>query len=417
MLYYLFTWLDKAFNFPGAGVFQYISFRAAMSVITSLVIILILGKPFIKWLKRKQIGETVRDLQLEGQKEKEGTPTMGGIIILAAIIVPTLLFAKLDNIYVLIMLGTTVWLGLLGFLDDYIKVFRHNKEGLPGKYKIVGQVTLGLAVGLLIMYHPDITIKEKSSLESFVATHNVNIQDNYDRATREFSKDPIKSTKTTIPFVKNNELDYAKIITWMGDWAKKWVWVLYVIIVIFVVTATSNAANLTDGIDGLATGTSAIIGATLAILAWVSGNIIFANYLNIMYLPNIGELAIFITAFVGATLGFLWYNSHPAEIFMGDTGSLPIGGIIAVFALLIRKELLIPIMCGIFLIEDVSVILQTSYFKYTRKRYGEGRRIFLMAPLHHHYQKKGIPEQKIVMRFYLIGILLAIVSIVTLKLR
>ena len=417
MLYYLFTWLDKAFNFPGAGVFQYISFRAAMSVITSLVIILILGKPFIKWLKRKQIGETVRDLQLEGQKEKEGTPTMGGIIILAAIIVPTLLFAKLDNIYVLIMLGTTVWLGLLGFLDDYIKVFRHNKEGLPGKYKIVGQVTLGLAVGLLIMYHPDITIKEKSSLENFVATHNVNIQDNYDRATREFSKDPIKSTKTTIPFVKNNELDYAKIITWMGDWAKKWVWVLYVIIVIFVVTATSNAANLTDGIDGLATGTSAIIGATLAILAWVSGNIIFANYLNIMYLPNIGELAIFITAFVGATLGFLWYNSHPAEIFMGDTGSLPIGGIIAVFALLIRKELLIPIMCGIFLIEDVSVILQTSYFKYTRKRYGEGRRIFLMAPLHHHYQKKGIPEQKIVMRFYLIGILLAIVSIVTLKLR
>lgn len=417
MLYYLFTWLDKAFNFPGAGVFQYISFRAAMSVITSLVIILILGKPFIKWLKRKQIGETVRDLQLEGQKEKEGTPTMGGIIILAAIIVPTLLFAKLDNIYVLIMLGTTVWLGLLGFLDDYIKVFRHNKEGLPGKYKIVGQVTLGLAVGLLIMYHPDITIKEKSSLESFVATHNVNIQDNYDRATREFSKDPIKSTKTTIPFVKNNELDYAKIITWMGDWAKKWVWVLYVIIVIFVVTATSNAANLTDGIDGLATGTSAIIGATLAILAWVSGNIIFANYLNIMYLPNIGELAIFITAFVGATLGFLWYNSHPAEIFMGDTGSLPIGGIIAVFALLIRKELLIPILCGIFLIEDVSVILQTSYFKYTRKRYGKGRRIFLMAPLHHHYQKKGIPEQKIVMRFYLIGILLAIVSIVTLKLR
>ncbi|MBR3528434.1 MAG: phospho-N-acetylmuramoyl-pentapeptide-transferase [Bacteroidales bacterium] len=417
MLYYFFTWLDKAFNFPGAGVFQYISFRAAMSVITSLIIMLIFGKPFIKWLRRKQIGELVRDLNLEGQKEKEGTPTMGGLLILAAIIIPTLLFAKLDNIYVLIMLGTTIWLGLLGFLDDYIKVFRKNKEGLKGKYKIIGQVILGLAVGLLIMYHPDITIKEKQSVESYVATHNVNINDNYNRAKTEFSKDPVKSTKTTIPFVKNNELDYAKIITWMGDWAKHWVWLLYVIIVIFVVTATSNAANLTDGIDGLATGTSAIIGSTLAILAWVSGNIIFSNYLNIMFLPNIGELAIFITAFVGATLGFLWYNTHPAEIFMGDTGSLPLGGIIAVFALLIRKELLIPILCGIFVIEDISVLMQTTYFKYTRKKYGEGRRIFLMAPLHHHYQKKGIKEEKIVIRFYLIGIVLAIISIVTLKLR
>ncbi len=417
MLYYLFDWLDKSFNFPGAGVFQYISFRAAMSVITSLIIMLILGKPFIKWLRKKQIGETVRDLNLEGQKEKEGTPTMGGLLILAAIIIPTLLFAKLDNIYVLIMLGTTIWLGLIGFLDDYIKVFRKNKEGLRGKYKIIGQVLLGLAVGLLIMYHPDITIKEKSSVESYVATHNINIQDNYDRAKSEFSKDPVKSTKTTIPFVKNNELDYAKIITWMGDWAEHWVWLLYVVIVILVVTATSNAANLTDGIDGLATGTSAIIGSTLAVLAWVSGNIIFANYLNIMFLPNIGELAIFITAFVGATLGFLWYNTHPAEIFMGDTGSLPLGGIIAVFALLIRKELLIPILCGIFLIEDVSVIIQTVYFKRTKKKYGEGKRVFLMAPLHHHYQKKGIKEEKIVIRFYLIGILLAIISIVTLKLR
>ncbi len=417
MLYYLFTWLDKTFNFPGAGVFQYISFRAAMSVITSLIIILIFGKPFIKWLRRKQIGETVRDLHLEGQKEKEGTPTMGGLLILAAIIIPTLLFAKLHNIYVLIMLGTTIWLGLIGFLDDYIKVFRKNKEGLSGKYKILGQVILGAAVGLLIMYHPDITIKEKQSVESYVATHNVNIDNNYSKAKTEFAKDPVKSTKTTIPFVKNNELDYAKIITWMGSWAQKWVWLLYVLIVIFVITATSNAANLTDGIDGLATGTSAIIGSTLAILAWVSGNIIFSNYLNIMFLPNIGELAIFITAFVGATLGFLWYNTHPAEIFMGDTGSLPLGGIIAVFALLIRKELLIPILCGIFVIEDLSVLLQTSYFKYTRKKYGEGRRIFLMAPLHHHYQKKGIKEEKIVTRFYLIGILLAIVSIVTLKLR
>lgn len=413
----MFTWLDKAFNFPGAGVFQYISFRAAMSVITSLIIMLIFGKPFIKWLRKKQIGETVRDLKLEGQKEKEGTPTMGGLLILAAIVIPTLLFAKLDNIYVLIMLGTTVWLGLIGFIDDYIKVFKKHKEGLRGKYKVIGQVLLGLAVGLLIMYHPDITIKETSSVESYVASHNVNIGDNFERAKSEFAKDPIKSTKTTIPFVKSNELDYAKTITWMGDWAKKWVWLVYVIIVIFVVTATSNGANLTDGIDGLATGTSAIIGSTLAILAWVSGNIIFANYLNIMFLPNIGELAIFITAFVGATLGFLWYNSHPAEIFMGDTGSLAIGGIIAVFALLIRKELLIPIMCGIFLMESLSVIIQTTHFKRTKKKYGEGRRVFLMAPLHHHYQKKGIKEEKIVMRFYLIGILLAVISIVTLKLR
>lgn len=417
MLYYLFTWLDEAFNLPGAGVFQYISFRAAMSVITSLIIMLIFGKPFIKWLRKKQIGETVRDLNLEGQKEKEGTPTMGGLLILAAIVIPTLLFAKLDNIYVLIMLGTTLWLGLIGFIDDYIKVFKKHKEGLRGKYKIIGQVTLGIAVGLLIMYHPDITIKETSSVENYVASHNVNIEGNYERAKSEFSQNPVKSTKTTIPFVKSNELDYAKIITWMGDWAKNWVWLVYVVVVILVVTATSNGANLTDGIDGLATGTSAIIGATLAILAWVSGNIIFANYLNIMFLPNIGELAIFITAFVGATLGFMWFNSHPAEIFMGDTGSLAIGGIIAVFALLIRKELLLPILCGIFLMESLSVIIQTTYFKYTRKKYGEGRRIFLMAPLHHHYQKKGIKEEKIVTRFYIIGILLAIISIVTLKLR
>lgn len=417
MLYYLFTWLDEAFNFPGAGVFQYISFRAAMSVITSLIIMLIFGKPFIKWLRKKQIGETVRDLHLEGQKEKEGTPTMGGLLILAAIVIPTLLFAKLDNIYILIMLGTTLWLGLIGFLDDYIKVFKKHKEGLRGKYKVIGQVMLGLVVGLLIMYHPDITIKETSSVETYVASHNINVEGNYAKAKSEFSKDPVKSTKTTIPFVKSNELDYAKIITWMGDWTKNWVWLVYVIIVVFVVTATSNGANLTDGIDGLATGTSAIIGATLAILAWVSGNIIFANYLNIMFLPNIGELAIFITAFVGATLGFLWYNTHPAEIFMGDTGSLAIGGIIAVFALLIRKELLLPVLCGIFLIESLSVIIQTTHFKRTKKKYGEGRRVFLMAPLHHHYQKKGIKEEKIVTRFYLIGILLAIISIVTLKLR
>ena len=425
MLYYLFNWLDKTFDFPGAGVFQYISFRAAMSVITSLIIMLILGKPFIKWLRKKQIGETVRNLGLEGQKEKEGTPTMGGLLILAAIIIPTLLFAKLDNIYVLIMLGTTVWLGMIGFIDDYIKVFKKHKEGLRGKYKVIGQVVLGLVVGLLIMYHPDITIKESSSVESYVAAHNINIEDNFERAKNEMSQDPVKSTKTTIPFVKNHELDYAKIITWMGDWANNWVWLVYVLIVILVVTATSNGANLTDGIDGLATGTSAIVGSTFAILAWVSGNIIFANYLNIMFLPNIGELAIFITAFVGATLGFLWYNTHPAEIFMGDTGSLTIGGIIAVFALLIRKELLIPIVCGIFLIESLSVIIQTSGCKIYRRRHKlpasvavpVEKRPFLMTPLHHHYQKKGIAEEKIVTRFYLVGIILAIISIVTFKLR
>ncbi len=383
MLYYFFDWLEHTFDFPGAGVFQYISFRAAMSAITSLVIMLIFGKPFIRFIRSRQIGETVRDLHLEGQKEKEGTPTMGGLLILAAIVIPTVLFAQLDNIYVLIMLGTTLWLGFIGFTDDYIKVFRKNKEGLPGKFKVFGQVALGLAVGLLIMYHPDIT----------------------------------GGTTTTIPFVKGNELDYSRIVTWMGPWAEKIVWLVYVLIVIFVVTAVSNASNLTDGIDGLATGTSAVIGVALAVLAWVSGNVIFANYLNIMFLPNIGELTVFVAAFIGATLGFLWYNTYPAEIFMGDTGSLALGGIVAVFALLIRKELLLPVLCGIYVIEDLSVIIQRTHFKRTKKKYGEGRRVFLMAPIHHHYQKKGIPEPKIVQRFIIIGILLAIVSIVTLKLR
>ncbi|MBP9991437.1 MAG: phospho-N-acetylmuramoyl-pentapeptide-transferase [Bacteroidales bacterium] len=391
MLYYLFDWLDKTFDFPGAGVFQYISFRAGMSIITSLLMLLLLGKPFIKWLRKKQIGETVRDLNLDGQKQKAGTPTMGGLIILASIIVPTLLFAKLDNIYVLIMLFTTIWLGMIGFIDDYIKVFKKNKQGLSGKYKVIGQVLLGLVVGLLIMFHPDIT----------------------------------GSTETTIPFFKNNELDYAKIITWMGDWAQNWVWLLYVVIVIFIITAVSNAANLTDGIDGLATGVAAVNGGALAILAWVSGNIIFSHYLNIMFLPNIGELTIFVAAYMGATLGFLWYNTHPAEIFMGDTGSLALGGIIAVFAILIRKELLLPILCGIYLVEDLSVIIQTTGCKLYRKKHKIPlgtpipieKRPFLMTPLHHHYQKKGIPEQKIVQRFIIIAILLAVVSIVTLKLR
>ncbi len=417
MLYYLFDWLNRVFDIPGAGVFQYISFRAAIAVITSLIITIVFGKPLINYLRKKQVGETVRDLGLEGQKQKEGTPTMGGLIILSAILIPTLLFAKLDNIYIIIMLLTTVWLGALGFIDDYIKVFKKDKEGLSGKFKILGQVLLGLIVGLTIMFHPDITIKEKTSVESYVEAHNVNIDKNYEKAKKEFAQHPEKSTKTTIPFVKNNEFDYAHLITWMGDWAKDWVWLLFVFVVIFIVTAVSNAANLTDGIDGLATGTSAIIGGTLAILAWISGNIIFSNYLNIMFLPNIGELTIFIAAFVGATVGFLWYNTYPAEIFMGDTGSLALGGIIAVFAILIRKELLIPVLCGIFLLENVSVIMQRSYFKYTKKKYGQGQRIFLMAPIHHHYQKKGISEPKLVQRFFLVGIILAVITIVTLKLR
>lgn len=391
MLYYLFHWLDSL-DIPGAGMFQYISFRAAFSAITSLLIMLLFGKRFIRFIRRKQIGEMVRHLGLEGQEEKAGTPTMGGLLILAAVIIPTLLFAQLDNIYVLIMLGTTLWLGTVGFIDDYIKVFKKDKSGLPGKFKIFGQVSLGIVVGLLVMFHPDI------------APH---------------------STLTTIPFVKNNELNYADIITWMGDWAQNWVWLVYVVVVILVVTAVSNASNLTDGIDGLATGIASVNGGALAILAWISGNVIMAEYLNIMYLPNIGELTVFIAAFVGATLGFLWYNSHPAEIFMGDTGSLAIGGIIAVFALLIRKELLLPVLCGIYLIEDLSVIIQTASCKIYRRRHHlpmsqavpVEHRAFLMTPLHHHYQKKGLKEQKITQRFIIVSILLAVVSIVTIKMR
>ena len=390
MLYYLFDWLDRAFDFPGAGVFQYISFRASMAAILSLLIMLFCGKPFIRFIRRKSIGETVRNLGLEGQKEKEGTPTMGGLIILSAIVIPTLLLAKLDNVYVITMLVTTVWLGLIGFIDDYIKVFKKDKAGMPGKFKVFGQVVLGLGVGLLLSFHPDIA-----------------------------------STKTTIPFVKGNEFDYAWLISWMGDWTQNWVWVVYVLVAIFVVTAVSNAANLTDGIDGLATSTASIIGGALAILAWLSGNIIMANYLNIVYLPNIGELTVFITAFVGAALGFLWFNTYPAEIFMGDTGSLALGGIIAVFALLIRKELILPILCGIYVVEDFSVILQTWGCKLYRRKHHLppdqavpiDKRPFLMTPIHHHYQKQGIAEPKIVQRFVIIGILLAIVSIVTLKLR
>lgn len=417
MLYYLFDWLDSSFDFPGAGVFQYISFRAACAVITSLLITIVFGKKLINYLRKKQVGETVRDLGLEGQKAKEGTPTMGGLIILAAILIPTLLFAKLDNIYVIIMLITTIWLGALGFVDDYIKVFKKNKAGLSGKLKIVGQVVLGIVVGCMMYFHPDITIKEKTEIAQYSQQHNLQDKSQYEQAKVEFQQESSRSTKTTIPFVKNNEFDYSWLIKWAGDNYKDYAWIIFIPIVIFFITAISNGANLTDGIDGLATGTSAIIGSCLAILAWVSGNIIFANYLNIMYIPNVGELTIFIAAFVGATMGFLWYNTHPAQIFMGDTGSLAIGGIIAVFAILIRKELLIPILCGVFIVENLSVVMQVSYFKFTKKKYGEGRRIFLMSPLHHHYQKKGYPEQKIVQRFFIVSIILAVTTIVTLKLR
>ena len=417
MLYYLFGWLHDTLNIPGAGVFQYISFRAAGAIITSLLITIVFGKKLIELLRKKQVGETVRDLGLEGQKAKEGTPTMGGLIILAAILVPTLLFAKLDNIYVIIMLITTVWLGALGFIDDYIKVFKKNKAGLSGKLKIVGQVILGVVVGCMMYFHPDITIKEKQEIATYSQNHNLQRQSDYQQAKTEFMKESARSTKTTIPFVKNNEFDYSWLIKWIGKDYKDYAWIIFIPIVIFFITAISNGANLTDGIDGLATGTSAIIGACLALLAWVSGNIIFANYLNIMYIPNVGELTIYISAFVGATVGFLWYNTYPAQVFMGDTGSLAIGGIIAVFAILIRKELLIPILCVIFVAETCSVVLQVSYFKFTKKKYGEGKRLFLMAPLHHHYQKKGYAEPKIVQRFMIICIILAVTTIVTLKLR
>ena len=404
MLYYLFTYLHEAFDLPGAGVFQYISFRAAMAVIVSLLISMIFGKSIIRILAEKQVGESVRDLGLEGQAEKAGTPTMGGIIILSAILIPTLLFAKLDNIYVILMLITTVWMGFIGFLDDYIKVFKKDKEGLAGKFKILGQVSLGLIVGSILYFHPDVVMREQVEVVN-------------ESAQIEYVQEDVKSTMTTIPFVKNNEFDYSDLLSWAGEKAQGWAWLIFIPMVIFIVTAVSNGANLTDGIDGLATGTSAIIGLVLAIFAYVSGNIIFADYLNIMYIPNSGELVIFIGAFVGACVGFLWYNSYPAQVFMGDTGSLAIGGIIAVFAIAIRKELLIPIVCGIFLVENLSVVMQVTYFKYTKKKYGEGKRIFLMSPLHHHYQKAGLHESKIVTRFWIVGIMLAILSFVTLKLR
>ena len=417
MLYYLFQYLDKI-DFPGAGVFQYISFRSAMALITSLIIALIFGKKIIRFLQKMQIGETVRDLGLEGQLKKQGTPTMGGIIILASIIIPTLLFAKLHNIYIIILLVTTVWLGFMGFLDDYIKVFKHDKKGLKGKFKILGQVSLGLILGLTIYYSGDIVIREKASKNIVEAKTEITKTTKAFESRAVYMSDDIKSTKTTIPFFKNNEFDYESILAFLGTTARKqWVWLIFVLAVIFIVTAVSNGANMTDGLDGLATGVSAVIGTTLGILAYVSGNIIFADYLNIMYIPYSGEMVVYASAFIGATVGFIWYNSYPAQVFMGDTGSLAIGGIIAVFAILIRKELLLPILCGIFFVENISVMLQVGYFKYTKRRFGEGRRMFRMAPLHHHYQKKGYVEPKIVTRFWIIAIMLAVVTIVTLKLR
>jgi phospho-N-acetylmuramoyl-pentapeptide-transferase len=417
MLYYLFTYLDQLIDLPGAGLFQYLSFRAAAAVITSLTITLVFGKNLIMYLKKKQIGESIRDLGLEGQLEKKGTPTMGGLIILAGILIPTILFAKLDNIYILIMIFTTVWLGFIGFLDDYIKVFKKNKEGLRGRTKLVGQISLGLIVGSVLYFSPEVVIKEKATIHSYMQRNNVLKANVYEHAKEKFTNESVKSTKTTIPFFKNNEFDYAVLLSWAGKNASKYAWLIFIPVVIFIVTAISNGVNLTDGIDGLATGTTAVAAATLGILAWVSGNIIFADYLNIMYIPNTGELTIFISALVGAAIGFLWYNTYPAQVFMGDTGSLALGGIIAVVAIIIRKELLIPILCAIFIAENLSVVLQVSYFKYTRKKYGEGRRIFKMSPLHHHFQKLGYHESKIVQRFIIVSIMLSVITIVTLKLR
>jgi len=418
MFYYLFTWLHKEFDFPGAGVFQYISFRAAMAIITSLIVSLLFGKRIIEAIRNKQIGETVRDLGLAGEKQKSGTPTMGGLIILAAIIIPTLLFAKLHNIYIILMLVTTVWLGLIGFLDDYIKVFKKNKEGLSGRYKIIGQVGIGLLVGLVLYFNNDVVIKER------IVSNTKTAWVNGDSSRVQIPKYAVAETKclkTTIPFVKNNEWDYNKLISWVCNDCNKWGWIVFIPIVIFFVTAISNGANLTDGMDGLATGSSAIIGVTLGILAYVSGNMVFADYLNIMYIPNSGELVIFIAAFVGACVGFLWYNSYPAQVFMGDTGSLALGGIIAVFAILIRKELLIPILCGVFIVENLSVVMQVVFFKIRKRKHGleyaKANRLFKMAPLHHHYHKSGLHESKIVSRFWIVGIMLAVLTIVTLKLR
>ena len=417
MLYHLFKYLNNHFDFPGSGLFEFISFKAALSVITSLIITLVFGGKLIRFLHKKQVGETVRDLGLEGQLEKSGTPTMGGIIILAGILIPTILFADLSNIYIQLMLVSTVLLGAIGFIDDYIKVFKKNKEGLAGRFKVFGQIAVGLIVASSLYFHSDVTIKSKVG----EVNNPVGIEQSEVNGLLSFEDESnwveTRSTKTTIPFIKNNEFDYSWLLTWISNDLEKYTWIIFIPLVIIIVTAVSNGANITDGLDGLATGTSAIIGTTLAIFAYLSGNLVFADYLNILFIPESSELVIFISSFVGACIGFLWYNSYPAKVFMGDTGSLALGGIIAVFAIAIRKELLIPVFCGVFLIENLSVILQVSYFKYTKKKFGEGRRIFLMSPIHHHYQKKGVHEAKIVARFWILGILLAVLSIVTLKIR
>ncbi len=410
MLYYLFEYLEKNYQFPGAGLYQFISFRAASAIILSLLISTIFGKKIINKLRKKQIGETVRELGLAGQIEKSGTPTMGGLIIIFSTLIPVLLFARLDNIYVILLIVSTVWMGAIGFVDDYIKIFKKDKAGLQGKFKVLGQVGLGLIVGTTLFFHPDVTIKEEVKHE--------NPQELVESVTAitEF-KEEEKSAKTTIPFVKENEFDYSALISWTGENYKDYAWIIFIPFVIIIITAVSNGANLTDGIDGLASGASAIIVLTLGIFAWISGNIIFSDYLNIIYIPRVGEITVYITAFVGALVGFLWYNTYPAQVFMGDTGSLTIGGVIAVIAIVVRKELLLPILCGVFMVEVLSVMMQVSYFKYTRKKSGIGRRIFLMAPLHHHFQKKGFHESKIVTRFWIVGIMLAIITLATLKVR
>lgn len=406
MLTYLFEYLEKQYQLPGASLFQFSTFRAGMAILLSLVIATSYGKRIILFLQKQQVGETVRDLGLKGQNEKAGTPTMGGVIIIMATLIPVLLFAKLDNIYIILLIFTTLWMGMIGFADDYIKVFKKNKEGLKGRFKIIGQVVLGLLVGAVLYFHPQVTMRDHNKT---MITEQFTVE--------EVRGEEIKSTMTTVPFFKNNEFDYGSLIGWMGETAKEYAWLVFIPVIILIVTAVSNGANLTDGIDGLAAGTSAIIGFTLGVFALVSGNIIFSEYLDIMYIPRVGELLIFITAFVGGLVGFLWYNAFPAQVFMGDTGSLTIGGVIAVIAIIVRKELLIPVLCGIFFAESISVMLQVAYFKYTKKQSGTGKRIFLMAPLHHHYQKKGYHESKIVTRFWIVGIMLAIATIVTLKIR
>nr|WP_299345786.1 phospho-N-acetylmuramoyl-pentapeptide-transferase [Allomuricauda sp.] len=406
MLYYLFEYLEKQYQIPGAGLFQFLTFRSALAVLLSLLIAMVYGKRIILFLQAKQIGETIRDLGLEGQKQKAGTPTMGGLIIIMSTLIPVLLFADLKNIYVILLIITTVWMGIIGFIDDYIKIFKKDKKGLKGRFKVMGQVVLGLIVGAVLYFHPAVTIKDKDTTR---ITEDFRVEKVYG--------EEMKAVRTNVPFFKNNELDYAEWISWMGEGVEDYAWLIFIPVVIFIVTGVSNSANLTDGIDGLAAGSSAIIVLTLGIFAWVSGNIQFSDYLDIFYLPRVGELVVFIAAFAGALVGFLWYNAFPAQVFMGDTGSLTIGGVIAVIAIIVRKELLLPILCGIFFAESISVMLQVGYFKRTKKKYGEGKRLFLMAPLHHHYQKKLYHESKIVTRFWIIGILLAVISIVTLKIR